>query len=130
MGGIGGVIDRGVSIGLFFPLDLTLTAFAFPRAMTWAGSGFTTTLFWYVVAILSLPMVGAMLERAKEVRASSEYPENFESLKSLGIKKCWSWPGWGLERLDFEIEAAGMGGTGGARRSGDDSIDLLVTPGM
>lgn len=88
MGGIGGVTVPGVSIGLFFPLDLTLTAFAFPRAMTWAGSGFTTTLLWYVVAMLSLPMVGAILERANEVRLSSEYPENLESLKSLGIKKC------------------------------------------
>jgi hypothetical protein len=45
MAGIGGVMVPGVSIGLFFPLDFTLTALAFPRATTWAGSGFTTTLF-------------------------------------------------------------------------------------
>ena len=121
MDGIGGVTDPGVSIGLFFPLDLTLTAFAFPRATTWAGSGFTTTL----VTMLSRPMVGAMLERAKEARPSSEYPENLESLKSLGMKKCWSWAGR-VERGDLEIEAAGMGGTGGTRRSGEDWMDLLV----
>lgn len=30
----------------------------------------------------------------------------------------------------MEGEAAGIGGTGGMRRSGDDSTDRFVTPGM
>ena len=45
------------------------------------------------------------------------------------MKKCWSWPGSGVVAVEFAGEAAGIGGTGGMR-SGVDSTDRLVTPGM
>lgn len=70
--GIGGVADRGVSIGLCFSLDFKLTAVAFPRMIFWAATGLMTALLRYaVVATLFRIMLGVILDRAYEVRSSA-----------------------------------------------------------
>lgn len=57
-------------------------------------------------------------------------PEAIESRKS-GKKKCCSDAEYGVLRPDEgDICIAGIGGTGGTRRSGDPGPDRLVTPGM